>query len=460
MSENIRDYLVAEFSHDYLERRRRFVAPSTIGPDSKIILERAKGTRLWDVAGKEYIDFCASVAVAGLGHGHPAIAAIQAFQQDRLDFVEGTGFDWCFRAAVDGRSYEISPAALAERILRLMFPGVPEGETRFIYEITGATADNAAAKLALKARPGRHVFASFERAFHGRHGYALEATNSKPIQKADYPLSGLRWHTIPFPDSFKSRDAAIRALREIPQDGCNAFFYEPLQGEGGFRWADVITMLDDVLAVARERGFLLICDEIQTGLGRLGKWFGHQYCSVLPDIVVCGKAFGGGSVPISGVGYRRSIFGDRNDDDVLKLGWHSGTFPAYPKGVASAILFLDIVERERLLDRVPELSLQLMRVLSKHAGSSPLRRTGFGLMQGLEFCRNRFYADAAAYRNTVLRALRDAEPVGIITLGAGVDHLNPTIRFSPPYIATQFEIEYLDEALDRAFSAARLAIRE
>lgn len=449
-------------SEAYIRRYREAVAPSTIDRTLAAVLTRAEGTRVWDTAGKEYIDFCAGVAVNALGHNHPAILGALhkhlelCLAHQAIDFVEANGVYYSFPLALGGREYEISPAALAEKLLSLMFPMLSPEEVRFIYMVEGTSAVDAAIKLCLKARPGCHRFVRVEQGFHGRRGYGFDGTNSKPIQKKDYVESRLTWYTIPFPDSPENRNRAIEILKNTPTDGRNALLLEYLQGEGGFRWPRVLSWLEDLLEAARREGYVVIVDDIQAGLGRTGKWFSYQWGSFVPDIVVCGKALGGGIVPISGIGYRRAIFGGRNDDEVLENGHNSGTFPGYPLAITAASAFLDTMCAEHLVERVRTIGSQLMDTLLRHANANGLIHTGFGLMQGLEFRKpdpsdpehHRTLPDPKR-RDAALRALREAEPVGIFTFPAGIDDKNPVIRFSPPYIITEREIDYLDETLGK-----------
>lgn len=443
------------FSKEYIERHQRFLAPLTIGPDENFVFARAKGTRLWDASGKEYIDFNASVGTSALGHNHPLIAEVQARQQEVLDFVEGTTFYYCFELEIGGKRYEISPAALSSKLLGLMFPDYPW--TRGVFGLGGADAVNIATKLCLKAQPGKHRFINFKLAFHGRYGYALDFTNSKRAQKKHYPSSGITVHSLPYPVSYESYKAALEELNTIPLDDLNAVIYEPLQGEGGFRWPDQKYMHDLLALLARE-GALLIDDEIQAGLGRTGKWFAFQHGDFDPHIVICGKPLGGGSVPVSFVGYKRAIFDNcsRREDEILEVGWHSGTFPMYPKSVASAIVFLDIMERDNVLENVCKQSILLEDIL-ENCSDPPcgggvvdyLLRTGFGLMQGLEFRRHNSHPDPK-WRNSTLLNLRSANPIGILTLSAGNDGINPTIRFEPCLTCTREELEYLGVYLKTA----------
>lgn len=437
---------IFDLTESYIRRRERLIPTLTSPGHVRAVFCKAKGTRVFDLRGKEYIDFHGGIATSALGHGHPKITEVQQRQNEMLDFVEGSTFDYCFDIEVGGKRYEISPAALAEKLLPIIFPSIPLSDANIFFDVTGSVGVDAGMDLGLKAVRNRKNFISFLRAFHGRHR-SRDLTCSSQIQRKDY-LRAVHTDHIPFPDSPEKFRAAIEALNFIPLKNVNTVWAEYLQGEGGYCWPDIYLM-DELMRTLRKEGILIAFDEIQSGLYRTGKPFAFQHGNVVPDIVVAGKALGGGSVPISAVAYKKAIF----DGNTLESGWYSGTWPAYPKSVASAIVFLDILQEEKLIDRVGPMAELLTKVLNRHvihrAGEDYCRRTGFGLMQGLEFRK----ADGSAHpewRDAVLKNLFEAEPVGIFTVPAGLRNVNPVIRFSPCFICTEEEMNYLDEVLTRS----------
>ena len=441
----------------FLEYYHQIVAPTTMDRKLELVFERASGTRLWDSRGKEYLEFGASVGVTGVGQLHPKIVEMAAKMLEKIGFIEGTGFAYRVPVTVAGKPYEVSNAALADTILPLMFPGRALRDLRFLPEITGGTAINASVKLCMKANTGRRYFLPFERAFHGRHGYSNELTNSKEIQKKGYVFSGTVQNQVPFPDSYESMKRAFELFHRIPMGDVNAFVLEYLQGEGGFRWPNVQCM-DKLLKSLRSHGIFIVPDEIQSGLGRTGKWFAHQHGNVAPDVVVVSKTFGGGICPVAGIGYDRAMF-DYKDDSILETGWHSGTWPGYPFGTALAIMFLDIMEEEHLVENAEKMGKDLTEILQKyciHKYDSRADdlvdycvRTGYGLMQGLEF-RKYNGEPHPEWRNVVLKNLREADPIGILASGAGHEKINPVIRFEPSLTVTKEDIDCLDNALSQA----------
>lgn len=442
-------FAIFDLSQRHIRFHNKLVAPLTMNEYADFVLVRAEGTRYWDMSGKPYIDFCGGVGTAVVGHGHPKIGEVLAKQFKLLDFAEGGGFHYCCELMVGGKQYTVTVASLAESLIPLVFPErkFTDGGARIVPEVTGATGVNAAVKLLFKARPQKKEFISWDYAFHGRHGFAQDLSNSKPVMKRDYPTSGVIVHRIPFPDSDVNRKKALDKLAEIPFKFVNAFVGEYLLGEPGFRWP-VVAYMDEILGVVREKGAFLVLDEIQTGLGRTGKWFAFQHGQVVPDVVVCGKALGQ-CLPVSCVVYDRAIF-DFKDDRILESGWHGGTYIGYPLGVALAIVGIDIIKEEKLVENAALMGEKLSRVLNDHTLSpgraKSCHRTGFGLMQGLEFrhSNGRPYPE---WRDVVLRGLMSIEPVGILTMGAGINDLNPVIRFEPCLTCNAEDIEILDRAL-------------
>ncbi len=442
---------------EYIERHRRLIAPSTLDYTQGIVLSRAKGTRFWDIWRKEYLDFDASVAVAGIGHNHPLIAEMDQKQQEILDFAESGGRLWRLTIDVAGTRYEISEPAFAEALIPKVFPGATCIH-KVIPTVSGKHAVEIAAALAFKServRPGKNWFVAFEKQFSGRLGWAGAFTYSKPAQKRDYPPTPFMLRHLPFPETYEDFVRARELMAYIPLDAVNAVLYEYVQGEGGIN-TPAYPFLHKILQEFKDHGALLICDEIQSGLGRTGKWFSFQHDSLVPDIVLVGKALGAG-IPMAAVVYCASIF-DGKHDEILESSWLGGTFHGYTKGIARAILVLNIIEKEGLVAHAAEMGNLLRAVLlgsnSRIRGSYACIPKGIGLMAGLEFRtilspRGMPHKEA---RNRVLKELVKAEPVGILTLPAGMDDFNPTIRFLPPLVIQPHEIAYLKEKLSDALN--------
>lgn len=442
-------FAIFDSSQRHIRLHNKLVAPLTMNENTDIVIVRAEGTRYWDMNGKPYIDFCGGVGTAAVGHGHPKIGEALAKQFKLLDFAEGGGFYYRCELMAGGKQYIVAVPSLAESLIPLVFPGRKSTDyrARVVPEVTGATGVNAALKLLFKARPERKEFISWDYSFHGRHGFAQDLSNSKPVMKRDYPDSNILVYRIPFPDSDLNRKKAIAKLAEIPFKHVNAFVGEYLLGEPGFRWP-IVAYMDEILGIIREKGAFIVLDEIQTGLGRTGKWFAFQHGQVVPDVVVCGKALGQ-CLPVSGVVYDRAIF-DFKDDRILESGWHGSTYAGYTLGVVVAIVGIDIIKEEKLVENAALMGEKLSQVLNDHTiapgGVKSCHRTGFGLMQGLEFQHpnGRPYPE---WRDAVLDNLMKVEPVGILTMGAGLNDFNPVIRFEPCLTCNSEDLEILDRAL-------------
>jgi 4-aminobutyrate aminotransferase len=426
-------------SRKYFEEYNKVVAPSTIDPETNLLIRKNEGMILTDAAGATYVDWDMSVAVALLGHRHPLIVEAITEQLKIIGFVEGCARQYMFTITVGGRRYTISPKALAKRLIRIVFP---HEDARVIYEVAGGPGVNAAMKFLLKQRPERTHFFAIDGAFHGRHGYPLALTCSKPIQREDYPASGISVTHFPLPKSNDDMNTIERMLSRIPMKNVNAVVIEAIQGEGGIEcWNEIYwKQFADIM---RKRDIYVIADEIQSGLGRTGKMWAYQHFGMDPDIVIVGKGLGGGLVPMTMIVYKTAI-----EKKPLENGWHAGTFPQYPLGVTAATLTLDIIQRENLVWRARELGdyfeekivfvLPPRGVLARYCILK-----GKGLMRGTEFCDKHDDPDPL-FRDAALRGLQKR---GIVTIPCGLRTMNPTLRFLPPLTVTKQDIDALADAL-------------
>jgi 4-aminobutyrate aminotransferase len=324
---------------------------------------------------------------------------------------------------------------------------------------TGALAVNSAIKACLKINPSRRHFIAFDGAFHGRVEFSRALSRSKSIHQKDYPETGIHVHHFPYPQITQDINFINESLNRIPVENINAVITEVIQGEGGMQFANP-HLLKDLLLNFQNKDILAGIDDIQAGNGRTGFWSSWEWLNYMtpnspefvPDFVIQGKALGGG-LPIGAV-----IF-PKND---LPNGWEGGTFPWFPASVAQAIIFLDIVEEEKLVEKVRENGEYLADKLKSvneyvlemvgEAVPRPynLIQKGIGFMQGLEF-RKEWREPDARLRNKVLANLAEN---GVLTQGAGNDNINPTIRFTPPYITTNKDIDEMAEALKKSIIQA------
>ena len=275
---------------------------------SPLVITKAKGSRVWDVEGREYLDLFPGWGVSGLGYNHPWVMTALRGQAGRV-------------AHVSNNYYHPLQAKAAKRLIEASFEG------RVFFTNSGAEAVETAVKLAHRWGQGRYEIITMERSFHGRTMAALSATGQRKYQQGFEPLVPGFVH-VPFNDL----DAVARALT---QQTC-AVLVEPIQGEGGVRVAR-----DEYLAGLRrlcdERNLLLIFDEVQTGMGRTGTWFGYQHSGVAPDVLLLGKMLGGG-FPIGAVVAKPAVA------ELLTPGTHATTFGGSPLGCACILAVFEAIE--------------------------------------------------------------------------------------------------------------------
>lgn len=419
---------------NYRERYARAIAPSTMC-DYLPTVNRAKGAMLWDADGRGYVDLASQVGIANIGYSHPLWVEATAKIAEQLSCMLANDEHYCVTIPVDGEQWEISPARLAELLIEIT-PGV--GEKRVLFEVSGATAVNAAMKLLHLARPDRKKFLCFANSFHGRHGYAMELTRSPSVHRDWYPRTELDVLTIPFPTSCRPVDpeSIFGCLRIV-----NALIGELIAAEGGGIQPASRIGMKDLVGHLQLHGVAFACDEVQTGIGRTGEWFAAQAYGIDPDVLIIGKALGGG-IPLSAIVFKDKLLKDLPGKE-LPQSWHSGTMPAAPLAVAGAIATIEIIRREKLLDRCRDvihgtLAMGLHKFLCKYRNVVTAIR-GMGAMHGLEI-RNAELRD---------RILVEAKEQGVLLIGAGPPN-KPTIRIMPPLVISEDELRRGLQALDEA----------
>jgi acetylornithine/N-succinyldiaminopimelate aminotransferase len=353
---------------------------------------RGEGARLWDADGVEYLDFQTGLAVTSLGHSHPAVVAAIREQAARLVHV--------------GNLFYTEPGMrLAQRLADSSLGG------KVHFANSGTEANEAALKLARKAKPGGTIV-SVHRAFHGRTYGSLSATPQESKQAPFAPL-------VP---GFVAVAPTAEALAAAVDERTAAVILEPVQGESG-----VHVLGDEVLHAARaacdEHGAALIYDEVQCGLGRTGTLWAYEDAGVVPDLMTSAKALGGG-LPIGAL-----ICGPRLAD-VFEPGDHGSTFAGGPVACAAAHAVLDVVGDPALLASVRELGVRLAEALAALPGVVEVRGRGLMLAADLE---------GGGAPELVRRALLEQRLVLNATGPA-------TVRFLPPLTISAADV---DEALTR-----------
>nr|WP_269307043.1 acetylornithine transaminase [Aeromicrobium sp. HA] len=385
---------------EWTERYRGAVM-NTFG-DPQRVLVRGEGSHVWDADGNRYLDLLGGIAVNVLGHGHPAILEAVTQQLQTLGHISNF-----FASAPQ--------IELAEKLLELL-----GSDGRVFFANSGTEANEAALKAT--RRTGRTTVVAAEGSFHGRSMGALALTSKAAYREPFEPLPGdVRW--VPFGDA--------EALAAAVDETVAAVILEPIQGEAG-----VIVPPEDYLAAARritsEHGALLWLDEVQTGIGRTGDWFGHTPSGVTPDLVTFAKGLGGG-IPIGAcvaLGEAATLLGPGN---------HGTTFGGNPVAAAAGLAVISTIESQGLLAATQARGDQLADGLTRHARVEGV--TGRGLLRGVVLSEPRA-AD-------VQKAALDA---GLIVNAPTPDRL----RLAPPLVLTEDEaahaVSTLGAILDEVLS--------
>jgi acetylornithine/N-succinyldiaminopimelate aminotransferase len=363
-----------------------------------LTLVRGDGATVWDDRGRSYVDLVAGIAVNALGHAHPAVVEAVSRQVATLGHTSNLVAN--------------EPSMLlAERLLSLT-----GRDGRVFFASSGAEANEAAFKMA--RRTGRASVVAAEGSFHGRTMGALALTG-QPAKRAPFePLpEGVSF--VPYGDP--------AALRSAVGAWTAAVVLEPVLGEGG-----VVPAPDGYLATARrvtrERGVLLVLDEVQTGIGRTGAWFAHQAVGVEPDVLTLAKGLGGG-LPVSAC----VAFGDAAG--LLQPGQHGTTFYGNPVSCAAALAVLDTIERDGLLERAKALGEWLTTAIEDLGHPIVDHVRGPGLMLGIVL-----RAPVAARAEAALREL------GFLVNAVAPD----VLRLVPPLVLTDTQAASFVAALPRA----------
>ncbi len=321
-----------------------------------VVIVKGEGSCVWDADGKRYVDLFPGWAVSGLGHCHPKVVQAVRDQVGKLIHIANN-------------FYNETQGLLAQAIGERSFGG------KSFFCNSGAEAVEAALKLArlVGAESGRYKIVSMKDSFHGRTFAAITATGQEKYHQGFAPLvPGFDY--APFGD--------LVAVSELVDDETAAVLLEPVQGEGGVN-VPPAGYLEGLRKLCDERGCLLILDEVQTGMGRTGKWFAHQHYDVTPDIMTMAKALGGG-VAIGAITARPEVAA------FLKPGTHASTFGGNPLACAAALAVVDAVEEDGLLENSREMGAYLvgrLEGLGAKYGGLVREVRGLGLMVGMELTR-------------------------------------------------------------------------
>jgi 4-aminobutyrate aminotransferase len=404
---------------------------STLSPilrqATPVLAARGEGVHLFDEAGRRYLDFTAGIGVTSTGHCHPKVVA--AAQRQVATLVHGQYTTVMHRPLLE----------LSERLGDVL----PGGLDALFFVNSGSEAVEASVRLARHATGRPHVVV-FQGSFHGRtFGAAAMTTSGTKFRAGFGPLMG-GVVVAPFPAAHRwgwSEDEAARfALRELdlvlastsaPAETA-AFVVEPVQGEGGYVPAST-AFLAGLRERADEHGILLIVDEVQTGFGRTGRFWGHQHFDVRPDVLITAKGLASG-FPLSAIAAPTALMGK------AWPGSQGGTYGGNAVSCAAALATLEVIEEEKLVDNAAHRGDQLREGLEKVASGTPAIGDvrGLGLMQATEFVTPDGEPDAA----TAAKAQQAAADRGLLLLTCGT--FGNVVRMIPPLVV---QPEHVDEAL-------------
>jgi predicted acetylornithine/succinylornithine family transaminase len=370
----------------------------TYGPPP-VMFVRGQGTELWDREGKRYLDFLSGLAVTSLGHAHAVVADAIAAQARTLLHVSN----------LFGTEPQVEVAQTLDRLVS----GRAEPRGQVFFCNSGGEANECAIKLARKhGGRGKHVIVSAWRSFHGRTLATLHATGQPEKHEAFQPLpEGFRhagWNDL---------DDFVRMLDE----SVAAVLLEPVQGEGGVNPGDP-AFFQGLRRACDQRGILLMIDEVQTGLGRTGEWFGFQHLGIEPDVVTMAKALGNG-VPIGACWAKAEVAA------AFKPGDHATTFGGQPLATAAARAVLAVMQDIDAPTLATKRSAYLCDRLHALPGVTGVR--GLGLLLGVEL-------------DAEVLAGRLAKDVAAQCLDAGLvlnGITNTALRLAPPLTVSEAELD-------------------
>ena len=387
-----------------LESASRYMTPNYTPP--AFVAARGLGAKLWDTDGKEYLDFSTGIGVNALGHAHPEVARAIAAQAEKLCHTSNT-------------FYHENYIRMCERLATLAFGG------KVFLANSGTEAVEGAMKMArryfFERGEARTGFVATVNSFHGRTYGGLTLTGQPNLQQGFAPLLPDVTHV-----AYGDLDAMLKAVGP----GTAAVIVEPIQGNGGILVAPK-GYLQGLRDITQKAGALLIFDEVQTGIGRTGKWFGYQHDSVVPDILTSAKAIGGG-LPLGAFVTTNTIAA------ALKPYSHASTFGGNPVACAAGLATLDIIARDDLLNHATKMGDLAKQIFADVSKKHPILKEvrGRGLMLGLALDR-----PAKPLQKACLSR-------GLLATTAGPN----VLRLLPPLIVTSAEMEQAASVIAEAMT--------
>ena len=417
-------------AREWVKKDENVISPS-YGRFYPLVVESAKGCIVKDVDGNEFIDFNSGLVCMNVGHNHPKVVAAIKNQCDR--FLHYSNTDFFYKEVIE----------LADKLAHIASEGP---EKKVYFGNSGAEAMEAAVKLA-KWHTRKQLFLGFISAFHGRTIGALSFTASKPTQRRYFfPLMPGVTHVpygycyrCPYKLTFpECRYWCVDFIDEyvlqkyIPPEDVAAIVIEPIQGEGGY----VVPPPEyhqRIKKLADKYGFLLIDDEVQSGMGRTGKWFAIEHWGVEPDIVCTSKALASG-LPLGATIAKAKVM------DWVP-GSHASTFGGNPLSCVAAGAVIDVIKEEKLLENATKQGAYIMKRLAELKEKSEIVGDvrGKGLMIGMEIVEDKESKKPAPQKASEIMMRSWKRGINVITCGAS------TIRIAPPLVITR---ELVDSSLN------------
>ncbi len=418
-----------------LEGDQKYISPSYTR-SYPLVAKSGRGIVVTDVDGNEFFDFSAGIAVTSTGHCHPDVVA--AIQKQAAELIHMSGTDFYYESMVE----------LAARLSKI---APMRGPHRVYYGNSGAEAVECALKLARYHTKRQNVIAFFG-AFHGRTMGALSLTASKPQQKRRFgpPVPGVTH--VRYPDVYRGcsggpQEAEAFALgcarfieeklfkTTLPPEEVAAIFVEPVQGEGGYVVAPT-NFMQELRRICDRHGILLVLDEVQSGVGRTGKWWAAEHTGVEPDMICMAKGIASG-MPL-GITMTRA--------DIMDWvpGSHASTFGGNPVAIAAALATLDVIEKEDLLGNSARIGNHIMKRMADWPSKLKLVGDvrGRGLMIGVEIVKDKVTKEyGAAERDRIVELAFER---GVLFLGCGPS----TVRLCPPLVVTKEEADIAVDVLE------------
>jgi 4-aminobutyrate aminotransferase len=407
------------------------------------VMDHGRGTEVWDVDGNRFLDFAAGIAVVATGHSHPQV--VKAIQEQAEKFIH-----------ISSDFYHTKWVELGEKINEIA-PFL-DNAVSFMTN-SGTESVEAAIKLA-RHYTGRTEFIGFLGAFHGRTMGAVSFTASKPLYHRDFfPLMSGVVH-VPYPNPYRPLldirpgedygEAVVRYIEEqilghlLPAENVAGILIEPIQGEGGY-----IVPTPEFFPALRDlcdrHGILLIVDEVQSGMGRTGKWWAIEHWDVEPDIVCAAKGIASG-MPLGVMFAKEHIV-------TWPKGAHGNTFGGNPLACAAALATIDLIENGYMQNaaEVGQYTMEILEeIMDRHTCIGQVR--GKGLMIGVEFVKDRLTKEPDEKLRD--RIVDNAFQRGLLLLGCG----KSTVRIAPPLSVSHKEVDEAMEIFEEAIAISRTEI--